>query len=111
MSNDYDFCITAKELRCVIEEFDLEDPQPLEFNGGFAGVLHTSEIRPELLTFELATVIYEQDSDLKARRKTDSVFHDVRQIIADLEPRSSWHVDHQRTVTYWKNVGVRPTEE
>lgn len=106
--SDYDFYVTAADLLAVSEEFELDDPQPLEFDGGFVGLLHTSEIRAELLTFELATYLY--NGDVGEKRRIGSIFYDLRQIIADLEPRTSFHVDHGRSVTYWKNVGLREPE-
>ncbi|WIF20525.1 hypothetical protein SEA_JFLIX2_34 [Rhodococcus phage Jflix2] len=106
--SDYDFTITATNLLAIASEFELDDPQPLEFDGGFVGLLHTSEIRAELLTFELATYLY--NGDVGDHRRTGSVFYDLRSIIGDLEPRTSFHVDHARNVTYWKNVGLAPEE-
>ena len=105
---EYDFYISATDLLKIAGEFALEDPQPLEYDGGFVGLLHTSEIRAELLTFELATYLY--NGDIGEKRRTGSVFYDLRQIIADLVPRTSFHVDHRREVTYWKNVGLAPEE-
>lgn len=106
--SEYDFTIDASDLLKIAAEFELPDPQPLEFDGGFVGLLHHSEIRAELLTFELATYLY--NGDVGERRRTGSVFYDLRQIIADLEPRTSFHVDHAKNVTYWKNVGLTPEE-
>ncbi|MBM4618356.1 hypothetical protein GS540_28995 [Rhodococcus hoagii] len=37
-----------------------------------------------------------------------STWYDVRG--SNLEPRTSYHVDHRRDVTYWKNVGLAPEE-
>lgn len=105
---DYDFYVTPTQLHAIAAEFELDDPQPLEFDGGFVGLLHDSDVRPELLTFELATHLYEGSVD--ERKRTGRVFYDLRQIIADLEPRLSFHVDHGRSVTYWKNVGLKPEE-
>lgn len=105
---EYDFYIPATSLLKIAAEFELDDPQPLEYDGGFVGLLHDSEIRPELLTFELATYLY--DGDVGERQRTGTIFYDLRQIIADLEPRTSYHVDHRRDVTYWKNVGLASEE-
>ncbi|AEV52000.1 hypothetical protein [Rhodococcus phage REQ1] len=106
--NGYDFYVKAGDLLAIVAEFELGEPQPLQYDGGFVGLLHTSEVRPELLTYELATYLYKGDVGTKVR--TGTIFYDLRQIIADLEPRTSFHVDHRREVTYWKNVGLLEEE-
>lgn len=57
-------------------------------------IIHTSETRVDMLTYDLAAAIAGPDADAG----------DVRAVMADLEPEQD--TLGYRTVTYWKNVAA-----
>lgn len=107
---DYEFYVTKRDLDRIADEFDLEDPQPLEYDGGFVGLLHTAEVRPLMLTCAMVQTLYKQLYDVDAVKPARDVLDELVQVLADLQAHSSFHVDHQRNVTYWNNVGLRAEE-
>lgn len=101
----FDFAITEAQLRSLAERYDLEDPQPLSVHGDRAGLVHRSDTRPDVLTHELATVLYGMQKDFSESRTTGFVVAELSDIVADLEPITE-HGYGGHTLTYWRNVAV-----
>lgn len=102
-----DFTINQTQLDALVEQNDLVgDFARMESIYGCLAVQHTSETRVDLLTFDLAYLIagYAYEDDLMT-----SPLVTVRQIMADLEPKTRHH--STRSVTFWENVGIREKVE
>ena len=105
---EYDYTVTASDLLDIASQHGLDDPQEIEQPSGGVGLRHTSEVRPDVLTFDLAERIYHQQNHPDEKRMSKFVASELRQIVADLEVRTSHLAGTQTFVTYWRNVGLRP---
>ena len=109
--SDPDFRITASELLRIAEELEVENPGHAVHTVIYgaddtevAAVLHTSEIRPDMLTFLLAVEIHAKRIDYGLKtRSAGRVTHQLTQIMGDLEPVTT-SAGSLGYVTYWKNV-------
>ena len=100
-----DFYVTDQALLRALRDNGVEaeqDPNELHAIYGCAAIIHTSETRVDLINFDLAYQIagYAREDDLMV-----TPIATVRQVIADLEPKTR-HLP-TRTVTFWENVGVQ----
>jgi hypothetical protein len=104
-SNGFDFTITEAQLRSLAERYDLMDSQPLSVHGECAGLVHRGDTRPDVLTHELATVLYGMQKDFSKSRTTGFVVAELSDIVSDLEPVTEYGYGGH-TLTYWRNVSV-----
>lgn len=108
----HDFTATLADLATIAANNDVEmgndDPNtglPRNILASYSGrhmngrrcvaIVHTSEIRADLLTFDLAVALAGPDAE---------DIETVRDILADLEPQQD--TLGYGLVTYWKNVAV-----
>ncbi|WIC88901.1 hypothetical protein SEA_SHAGRAT_32 [Rhodococcus phage Shagrat] len=99
--SDKDFTVTAETVHQILNANAVEKKQnPVEQYAvyGCVAIEHHSEDRVDLFTFDLAHRIAEL-----AGHGTNRLV--IRQIIADLEPKTRhWPT---RSITFWENVGLQ----
>ena len=105
-STGFDFTIAEAELRALAHRYGLEDRQLWSVHGGCAGLVHRSDTRSDVLTTELATVLYGLQADFSESRITGRVVAELADVVADLEPVTEGY--NGQTLTYWRNVAVAP---
>ncbi len=99
-----DYTISEEQLRSLATRHGLTDDQPWTVHDRCAGLVHRSDTRPDVLTHELATVLYRMQQDFSVARRTGFVVSELSDLVADLEPVTEGYGGH--TLTYWKNVAV-----
>lgn len=111
MTTDYDFGIRTSDLLRIARDLDIENPggavtTVVQGERRVAAVIHTSDVRPDMLTYLLAVAIYESltGSEDDCRPCAGHVLDELTDIMHDLEP--GYGTTQNRHVTYWNNVGL-----
>ncbi|MDE8647560.1 hypothetical protein PXH69_21535 [Rhodococcus qingshengii] len=103
--SDPDFTVTRTDLAKIVDKRDIEAAQTWTHGGTAVAIVHHGDTRPDVLTSDLAEIIYENLNGLGDKRRSGDVVADFTQIIADLEPVTDDKFDGTY-ITYWRNVGI-----
>ena len=99
-----DFTIAQAQLVSLARRYNLEESQPYARHAAMAGLVHCADTRPDVLTHELATVLYGMQQDFSESRATGCIVAELSDIVSDLDPVTESY--RGKSLTYWRNVVV-----